>query len=103
MFFLVWFCYGLELLCFFIYIDLAWLVVSVCAGLAGSVLAWFDRPDIRSGLGAMFCFLKSCVFALVCIGLVNDALLQAGLFSLSLVLPVLFALVCSGLLHSALH
>ena len=41
---------------------------------------------VRSDLVALFCFPTSWVFALVCIGLVNDALLQAGLFSLSSVL-----------------
>ena len=63
---------------------------------------------VRSDLVALFCFPKSCVFALVCIGLVNDALLQAGLFSLSSVLscslwsvlvwstPLHSRLVCSG-------
>ena len=33
---------------------------------------------VRSDLVALFCFPKSCVFALVCIGLVEAALFQAG-------------------------
>ena len=51
--------YGLDHLCRLIVLGLVCLVVSVCAGLAGSVLSWFGRPDIPwSGLisFALFCF-----------------------------------------------
>ena len=51
--------YGLDHLYWLIVLGLVCLVVSVCAGLAGSVLSWFGRPDIPwSGLisFAPFCF-----------------------------------------------
>ena len=38
--------YGLDHLYWLIVLGLVCLVVSVCAGLAGSVLSWFGRPDI---------------------------------------------------------
>ena len=88
--------YCLDRLCWLIGPGLVCLVVFVCVGLSGFVLSWLGRPDIPGqAWSRLLCSAlpKSGLFALVRIGLVEAALLQAGLFSLSSVIR----LVCSCL------
>ena len=97
--------YGLAHLCWLIGPGLVCLVVFVCVRLSVFVLCWSGSPDHIPGQ-AWSCLLcsalpKSVLFALVCIGLVVAALLQAGLLSLISV-PSCSLLVCSGLVSSAL-
>ena len=89
--------YGLDHLYWLIVLGLVCLVVSVCAGLAGSVLSWFGSPDIPwSDLisFAPFCFAQvlSLRFGLHWSGQWCSAPGRLVLVKLS---SVLFALVCS--------